>query len=79
MKVQNKEINMSFYPVLCIKNNGYPASLENGKIYKIIIDIDSYNIGYFRVIDETGEDYLYNIERFFPASFALKKGNKCQQ
>jgi hypothetical protein len=51
---------------VCINNDGYPASLEVGKIYEILVDASAETHGYFRVIDESGEDYAYAKDRFFP-------------
>jgi hypothetical protein len=45
--------------VVCIKNEGYPSSLELHKIYCVIQDEDAAEEGDVRVIDESGEDYLY--------------------
>ena len=50
--------------VLCIDNEGYPASLEPRKIYQALSDPVSESRGFLRVIDESGEDYLYPA-RFF--------------
>ena len=44
---------------VCIKNTGYPASLELHKIYRVVADDDAAEDGDIRVIDESGEDYLY--------------------
>ena len=44
---------------VCIKNTGYPASLELHKIYRVIADDDAAEDGDIRVVDESGEDYLY--------------------
>jgi hypothetical protein len=44
---------------VCIKNAGYPASLELHKIYRVIADPDAVRDGDIRVVDESGEDYLY--------------------
>ncbi|MCE9591856.1 MAG: hypothetical protein K8S99_15195 [Planctomycetes bacterium] len=44
---------------VCVKNTGYPASLELHKIYRVIPDNDAAGEGDVRVIDESGEDYLY--------------------
>ena len=49
---------------LCIDNTGYPASLEARKIYAAIRDKSAESHGYLRVIDESGEDYLYPASRF---------------
>ncbi len=45
--------------VVCVKNEGYPASLETRKIYVSLPDPDAEMHGQLRVIDESGEDYLY--------------------
>ena len=49
--------------VVCVRNMGYPASLELRKIYEALPDKDAALHGLVRVIDESGEDYLY------PATF----------
>lgn len=49
---------------VCVKNTGYPASLELHKIYRVIPDEDAAEDGDIRVIDESGEDYLYPAEWF---------------
>ncbi len=53
---------------VCINNDGYPAALETGKIYEILVDEGAKSHGYLRVIDESGEDYAYAKYRFFPLS-----------
>jgi len=50
--------------VVCINNEGYPASLELRKIYLILPDEKAAKHSLMRVVDESGEDYLYP-ERFF--------------
>jgi len=45
--------------VVCINNKGYPASLEIRKLYQAIADEQAAKAGQVRVIDESGEDYLY--------------------
>ena len=49
--------------VVCINNDDYPASLELHKIYRVVPDEDVAADGDIRVIDESGEDYIY------PASY----------
>jgi hypothetical protein len=44
---------------VCIRNAGYPASLELRKLYQVIDDPDAEHDGMMRVIDESGEDYLF--------------------
>jgi hypothetical protein len=45
--------------VVCIKNEGYPASLEKRKIYVALRDTGAEKHGLLRVVDESGEGYLY--------------------
>ena len=49
---------------VCINNAEYPASLELHKIYRVIQDEDAAQDGDIRVVDESGEDYLYPADRF---------------
>ncbi len=49
---------------LCLNNDGYSASLEVGKVYRVICADDVAVHGYIRVIDESGEDYAYTANRF---------------
>ena len=52
--------------VVCINNENYPASLELNKIYRVLSDEDAAADGDLRVIDESGEDYLYPASYFVP-------------
>jgi hypothetical protein len=45
--------------VVCVENEGYAASLEKRKIYVALPDADASKNGLTRVIDESGEDYLF--------------------
>ncbi|ANO52049.1 hypothetical protein [Woeseia oceani] len=54
--------------VICIENSEYPASLEKRKIYEAIPDADAAKHGQVRVVDESGEDYLYPSECFVDAN-----------
>ena len=45
--------------VICVTNNGYEASLEQRKLYKVIPDERASRHEQLRVIDESGEDYLF--------------------
>jgi len=49
---------------VCINNRGYPTSLELHKIYRVLPDESAAEDGDIRVIDESGEDYLYSAHRF---------------
>ena len=50
--------------VVCIDNSGYEASLELHKIYPVVPDAEAAEDGDLRIIDESGEDYLYSAARF---------------
>ena len=50
--------------VLCIDNRDYEASLIPRKIYEIIPDDQAEQDAFLRVIDESGEDYLYHKNHF---------------
>jgi len=52
--------------VVCIDNSDYPASLEQHKIYRVLPDDDAATDGDIRIIDESGEDYIYSENRFVP-------------
>ncbi len=54
--------------VICIKNDGYAVSLETRKLYQVIPDSDAEKIEQFRIIDESGDDYLYPQEYFVPVT-----------
>ena len=49
---------------LCLNNTDYPASLESGKLYRVIEDAAAAAEGYLRVVDESGEDYAFASTRF---------------
>jgi hypothetical protein len=50
---------MSKQFVICVNNEGYSASLEKRKIYFALRDSTAEKHGQLRIIDESGEDYLY--------------------
>ena len=52
--------------VICVGNKGYAASLELRKIYQVIPDKVASKLHQMRVIDESGEDYLYPEDCFVP-------------
>jgi len=51
---------------VCVKNHGYEVSLERRKIYRVLPDAEAARHKQIRVIDESGEDYLYPEEFFAP-------------
>jgi hypothetical protein len=59
--------------VICVKNDGYAISLERRKLYVVLADTQAAKHGQLRIVDESGEDYLYPQEYFvtveLPQSF----------
>lgn len=45
--------------VICVDNSGYEVCLERRKIYVALPDARAEKLGQLRVVDESGEDYLY--------------------
>ena len=56
------------YPnaVVCVDNAGNEVSLQLWKIYKPLRDDDARSEGFLRLLDESGEDYLFPEENFVP-------------
>jgi len=59
-----KEKNSRTQFVVCVKNDDYTASLEVRKIYRVIPDDGGAKHQLVRVVDESGEDYLYPVDYF---------------
>jgi hypothetical protein len=59
--MEKKETQISF--AVCIANTGY-EDLEVCKVYRVLADAKAAEVGCLRVIDESGEDYLYPADRF---------------
>ncbi len=57
---KNKDLHFA----VCINNEGYEASLELGKLYEVIPNIEADANDLIRVIDESGEDYAFAASRF---------------
>ena len=61
---------------LCVDNADYKASLILGKVYRIIPDPEAVRDDLVRIVDESGEDYLYHKTHFvfvdFPRTIAQK-------
>ncbi|TDT43517.1 hypothetical protein DES49_1335 [Halospina denitrificans] len=57
---------MSHHFAMCLKNEGYEASLEPRKLYEVLPDASAEKQEMIRVVDESGEDYLY------PASWFIR-------
>ncbi len=58
----NRKISKQF--AICINNSEYPASLDMYKVYRVLPDKDAEEHGDIRVIDESGEDYLFPADYF---------------
>jgi hypothetical protein len=56
---------------ICLNNAGYEVSLERRKIYVAVPDAKAERTGYLRIIDESGEDYLYPAQRFVAAELPV--------
>jgi hypothetical protein len=52
--------------MLCLRNDGYEVSLERRKIYTALPDAEPARHGQVRIIDESGEDYLFPAKYFGP-------------
>lgn len=59
---KKKELDVQF--AVCINNVDYPAALELHKIYRVLPDEDAEADGDLRIVDESGEDYLYPADWF---------------
>ncbi len=62
--------------LLCVDNKGYEASLEIRKLYKNMPDKDAERHGQVRIVDESGEDYLYPANYFAPVRLTTVTKNK---
>lgn len=72
--MQNQQ-NQTLQFAICLNNEGYPASLEVGKVYRVIPDEEAAAHGYLRVIDESGEDYAFTASRFHVIDLPVAVGN----
>ena len=61
-----KNIKLTPRFAICIDNSEYPASLELHKIYRVLPDQEAQADGDMRIIDESGEDYLFPADYFIP-------------
>lgn len=62
MKHQNKILRF----VICINDGGYVDDLKVRTVYQVLPDTSAARSNYLRIIDETGEDYLYPAGYFMP-------------
>jgi hypothetical protein len=64
--------------MICVNNRGYEASLEIRKIYEVITDSAAEKHHQVRVIDESGEDYLFPEDYFAPARLPSETKEKLE-
>jgi len=62
--------------VICVKKEGYSVSLERRKLYVALADAQAAKHGQLRVIDESGEDYLYAQDFFVPVEFGRLRASQ---
>lgn len=65
-------INDSRQFAICIDNSDYEASLILRKIYEVVPDEEAARDDLLRIIDESGEDYLYHRGHFMVAAFPVE-------
>ena len=63
-EITESRSSMNARYVMCINNKAYPQDLALHKVYKVISDARGESHGDLRIVDESGEDYLFP-ERFF--------------
>jgi hypothetical protein len=61
---RGKRSGVAFRFAVCVNNDGYEVSLERNKIYVVLADKEAEKDGDLRVVDESGEDYLFSADRF---------------
>lgn len=54
---------------ICVRSEGY-EDLEVWKIYRVLSDSEATEVGCLRVVAESGEDYLYPVDRFVAVEFS---------
>ncbi|NOZ67788.1 MAG: hypothetical protein GXP46_00735 [Deferribacteres bacterium] len=64
--------------MVCVNNRGYEASLETKKLYEVLPDKAAEKHHQIRVIDESGEDYLYPSDYFAPVRLPAETKEKLE-
>ncbi len=64
--------------MVCVNNRGYEASLETRKIYEVLVDKAAEKHHQIRVVDESGEDYLYPSDYFAPVRLPAETKEKLE-
>ncbi len=65
--------------LLCVDNRGYEASLEMRKLYEKLPDVEAERHNQVRIVDESGEDYLYPSRFFAPVRLSAETRNRIRQ
>jgi hypothetical protein len=65
--------------VMCLRNDGYELDLAPHKVYRVLPDPSAERSGWLRIVDETGEDYLYPGTLFQPIEDAKLSGTRRDQ
>jgi hypothetical protein len=64
--------------MICVDNHGYESSLETRKLYEVLPDKTAEKHHQIRIIDESGEDYLYPEKYFAPIRLPLVTKEKLE-
>lgn len=64
---------------ICMKNKGYEASLELRKLYRVVPDPKARALDQIRVIDESGDDYLFPAAYFAPIDLPASVAEQVEQ
>lgn len=63
---------------LCLNNDDYPVALEVRKIYPVLAPEENDPPNYLRIVDESGEDYLFSRDRFAVVALPREVANAVQ-
>jgi hypothetical protein len=64
--------------IICVRNVGYEASLDIRKVYEALSDKEAERHHQVRIIDESGEDYLYPAQYFAPIRLPVETKTKLE-
>jgi hypothetical protein len=70
MKTRHKTRRAKKTFVVCVRNDGYEASLDIGKVYLVRPDAKAPKYGRVRIVDNEEEEYLYPVEYFMPVELS---------
>jgi hypothetical protein len=64
--------------MICVENKGYEASLELMKVYEVLSDREAEKHHQVRIVDESGEDYIYSVKYFAPVRLPAETKEKLE-